>query len=440
MATRLSPTHGADALRSPRRGGARAVAAATAGNIVEWYDFAVYGYFAATIGKLFFPTGDELSSLLLAVGTFGVGFVMRPVGALVLGAYADRHGRKSALLVTIIMMALGTGLIGLSPTFESIGRLAPVIIVFARMLQGFSAGGELGSSTAFLVEHAPAGKRRFYASLQMCSQGAALLLGSLTGAILTSGLNPPQLESWGWRVPFLLGLLIGPIGLYIRSQIDETPEYKAAAHTKTPITDAVREHRGAVLIGFGVTIAWTVCVYAFLVYMPTYAVRELGLPPSASLWANSIGLVMVTLFSPLFGILSDRVGPRVPMIAASGMMVIITYPLFLLMTNSPTLGTLISVQIVFGILTAMYTGPAAALMSELYPTNIRSTGLSIGYNFAVTIFGGFAPFIATWLIAATGSKLAPTFYVVAANAISFAVVAFALSHRSRSTAAVGDAA
>ena len=401
----------------------RAVVAATAGNIVEWFDFAVYGYFAATIGRLFFPTGDDLSSLLLAVGTFGVGFIMRPVGALVLGGYADRHGRKAAMLITIIMMALGTAMIGLTPTYASIGRLAAVIILVARMLQGFSAGGELGSSTAFLIEHAPPDRRCTYASYQMCSQGGALLLGSLVGAILNTVLDPAQLSSWGWRVPFLMGLLIGPIGLYIRSKIDEPAEYKRVRHTSTPISDAVRLHGREVLIGFGATVAWTVCVYAFLVYMPTYAVRELHLSPSAALWANSAGLVMVTVLSPVFGAISDRVGARVPMLAAALIMVVATYPLFLLMTDVPTLGTLIAVQLVFGTLTAAYAGPASAYMSELYPTAVRSTGLSIGYNFAVTIFGGFAPFIATWLIFATGNRLAPTFYVIAANAISFLTIA-----------------
>lgn len=419
---------------------AKAAAAGTAGNIVEWYDFAVYGYFAAIIGKLFFPSGSELTSLLLAVGTFGVGFVMRPVGALILGTYADRHGRKSAMLVTIIMMALGTAMIGLTPTYASIGIAAPLIIVAARMLQGLSAGGELGSSTAFLVEHAPPGKRRLYASFQMCSQGAALLAGSLMGAVLTSTLSTVELQNWGWRIPFLVGLVIGPIGLYIRSKIDETPEYKATRPTSTPIADAMRTHSREVFIGFGITIAWTVCVYAFLIYMPTYAVRELHLPPSASLWANSIGLVMVAVGSPLFGRLSDAIGPRLPMIAASATMAVVTYPLFVFMTHSPTFGSLIGVQIIFGILTAMYTGPAAALMAELYPTQIRSTGLSIGYNFAVTIFGGFAPFIATGLIAVTGDRLAPTYYIVASMVISFIVVAFVLRGRFSSASPTPSAA
>ena len=221
---------------------------------------------------------------MLTVATFGVGFVMRPVGALVLGTLADRRGRKAVLSLTILLMALGTAMIGLAPTYATVGAWAPAIIVAARLIQGFSAGGEIGGATAFLVEHAPAERRGFYAGWQQASQAAALLLGSLTGAALTGLLPPADLEAWGWRVPFLAGLLIAPVGLYIRARVNETDAFKAALRERatapralfSPLRDTLTRYRGAVLTGFGITIAWTVCTYFFLVTMPSYAVRQLG--------------------------------------------------------------------------------------------------------------------------------------------------------------------
>ena len=427
---------GADLAGTLRRPSAaeirKASVAATIGNIMEWYDFAVYGFFAITIAKLFFPTGDDVTSLLLTVGTFGVGFFMRPVGAIVLGAYSDRKGRKAGLMITIVMMALGTAIIGFAPTYATAGIVAPLLIVLARLLQGFSAGGELGGSTALLVEYAPPGRRGFFGAFQQASQGAALLLGSLVGAILTGALSSEQLTGWGWRIPFLLGLAIGPIGFWIRRNMDESPSFLAQkSPPTTPLADTVREHGRAVVIGLAVTIAWTVCTYCFLIYMPTYAVRQLHLPQSSSLFANSIGLIAVMVLAPAFGSWSDRVGRRTPMMIASAAMVVLTYPLFLWITRSPSFMSLVVVQLIFGTLTAMYTGPAPTMLSELFPTRVRSTGLSLAYNFSVTIFGGFASFIATALIAWTGSSLAPTFYVIAANAISLLAVALLISRSNQ---------
>jgi len=420
------PTYSSQASR-------RAAIGATIGNIMEWYDFAVYGFFSITIAKLFFPTGNELTSILLTVGTFGVGFFMRPVGAIILGAYSDRHGRKAGLMITIVLMALGTALIGFAPTYATAGIAAPLVIVVARLLQGFSAGGEVGGSTALLVEYAPPGRRGLYGSLQQASAGAALLLGSMIGAILTGLLSTGQMNAWGWRVPFLLGLAIGPIGLWIRRNMDESPSFLAQCTTlKTPLASTLGDHGREVFIGLAVTIAWTVCTYCFLIYMPTYAVRQLHLSQSSSLLANGIGLLAVMILAPVFGGWSDRVGRRLPMLIAASAMIVLTYPLFLWITAAPSFTSLVTVQIIFGTLTAMYTGPAPTMLSELFPTSVRSTGLSLAYNFAVTIFGGFAPFIATSLIAWSGSNLAPTYYVIAANAVSLLAVAL-LINRSNET-------
>ncbi len=406
--------------------GRRAVIAAIVGNTLEWYDFAVYGFFALTLAKLFFPTGDPTVSLLLTVATFGVGFIMRPVGALVLGTLADRRGRKLALSLTILLMALGTAMIGLAPTYATAGAWAPAIIVLARLVQGFSAGGEIGGATAFLVEHAPPARRGLYASWQQASQAGALLLGSLTGALLTGLLPAADIEAWGWRVPFLLGLLIAPVGLFIRFRVSETDSFKAILRERaarpeasfSPLRDTLGKHRSAVVVGFGITIAWTVCTYFFLVTMPTYAVRQLGVPQSASFLANSVGLVLIVVLAPVFGAWSDKVGRRPIMLAAACGILLSCWPLLFWLTHQPSVVNLVLAQIVFAVLIAGFSGPAPAAMAELYPPAMRSTGLSIAYNLAVTIFGGFAPFITTWLIVQTGSSLAPAWYVMLAAAIS----------------------
>lgn len=406
--------------------GRRAVIAAVAGNTLEWYDFAVYGFFALTLAKLFFPAGDATTSLLLTVATFGVGFIMRPVGALVLGTLADRRGRKLALSLTILLMALGTAMIGFAPTYATAGAWAPAIIVLARLIQGFSAGGEIGGATAFLVEHAPPARRGLYASWQQASQAGALLLGSLTGALLTGLLPQADLEAWGWRIPFLIGLLIAPIGLYIRFRVSETDAFKAILRERatrpetafSPLRETLGQHRTAVLAGFGITIAWTVCTYFFLVTMPTYAVRQLGVPQSTSLLANSIGLVLIVILAPIFGGWSDKVGRRPIMLVAAFGLLVSCWPLLYWLSSHPGVVNLILAQIVFAVLIAAFSGPAPAAIAELYPPAMRSTGLSIAYNLAVTIFGGFAPFITTWLILQTGSSLAPAWYVMLAAAIS----------------------
>lgn len=428
--TELAATHTVSerdaAARTDTFSSLRAVIAAVVGNTLEWYDFAVYGFFALTLAKLFFPAGDATVSLLLTVATFGVGFVMRPVGALVLGTLADRRGRKAALSLTILLMALGTAMIGFAPTYATAGAWAPAIIVLARLVQGFSAGGEIGGATAFLVEHAPPERRGLYASWQQASQAGALLLGSLTGALLTGLLPQAELEAWGWRVPFLMGLLIAPVGLYIRSRVDETEAFKAILReraarpeaTFSPLRDTLGQHRVAVITGIGITIAWTVCTYFFLVTMPTYAVRQLGVPQSASLLANSVGLVVIVMLAPVFGAWSDRIGRRPIMLGSALGLLLLSWPLLLWLTSQPGALNLMLAQIVFALLIAGFSGPAPAAMAELYPPAMRSTGLSIAYNLAVTVFGGFAPFITTWLIARTGSALAPAWYVMLAAAMS----------------------
>jgi len=394
----------------------RVIAAASIGNALEWFDLIIYGFFAVTISKLFFPAGNETVSLMLTLGTFGVSFFMRPLGAIVLGVYADKAGRKAALTISIVMMMGGTLLIAVMPTYQSIGVLAPVGIIIARLIQGFSAGGEFGSATAFLAEHG-ANRRGFYSSWQAASQGLTTLLAALAGASLTSILTPEQVLSWGWRVPFVFGLLIGPVAYYIRRRVDETPVFLAAETTQSPLTDTFSSQKQRLLLAVGAVVVGTVATYLIL-YMPTYAVKQLGIPPSAAFAATIATGVTQMVGAPLFGHLSDRRGRTGIMIGAAAIFLVFTYPVFRFLEIHPTLGVLVCVQVFFGVAISAYFGALPALMSELFSTQTRTTGMSLGYNIAVTMFGGFAPFIVTSLISVTGNQLAPSFYLIAAAAIS----------------------
>lgn len=419
-----------DTLAAQRR---RAIVATVLGNGLEWFDFTVYSFFAVIIAKLFFPTGNELSSLLLSVATFGVGFFMRPVGGIVLGIYADKIGRKAALSVTILLMAAGTALIGLAPTYEQIGLGAPLLIVAARLLQGFSAGGEMGGATAFLTEYAPPERRTYYSSWIQASIGFAVLLGAAVGTFVTSSLEPAALYSWGWRVPFLLGILIGPVGYFIRSRIDETPAFSAVAteaRHDSPLAEVLRSYPRETFASFSMVVLWTVCTYVLLFYMPTYSVRVLHLPQSTGFIAGMMGGLMIMCGSPVVGLLADRHGRRPFLSGAAALILLLAYPMFAYINQAPGLASLLVFQAVFGLLIACYTGPILAAFAALFPTKVLSTGLSVAYNLAVTIFGGFAPFFITWLIASTQSNMAPAFYVMLAAAISLTGT-FYLRERSR---------
>lgn len=398
------------------RAGWRIIAAASIGNALEWFDLVVYGFFAVYISKLFFPSGNETISLLLTLGTFGVSFFMRPLGAIVLGVYSDKAGRKAALSLSILLMMLGTLVIALMPTYSSIGIAAPCGIVLARMIQGFSAGGEFGSATAFLAEHGR-DRRGFYSSWQAASQGLTTLLAAVFGASLTSLLTPQQMQAFGWRIPFLFGLGIGPVAFYIRKRVDETPAFLASETAESPLMETFVEHRQRLFLSIGVVIVGTVATYLVL-FMPTYAVRQLGISSSSAFAATIVTGVVQMIGSPVFGHLSDRRGRTGIMVAAALVFGIFGYPVFLLLNAHPTIVTLIGVQLFFGLALAAYFGVLPALLSELFSTRTRTTGMSIGYNLSVTIFGGFAPFIVTWLISTTGSRLAPSFYLIGAAALS----------------------
>jgi MFS transporter, MHS family, proline/betaine transporter len=394
----------------------RLIIATSIGNALEFYDLVVYGYFASTLSKLFFPTTDKTVSLLLTLGTFALSYLARPVGAFVLGSYSDRKGRKASLTLSIAMMTLGTGMVALMPGYATIGVLAPIGIFASRLLQGFSAGGEFGSSTAFLTEHAPA-RSGFMASWQFASQGASVLVASAFGAVLTSTLTPAQLEGWGWRIPFLFGMLIGPVGWYIRRHVDETPEFERTERSASPIREVMATQKERLLVCIGSLVLTTTANY-MLLYMPTYASRQLGLAPSYGFIATLAAGFIVMVLTPMVGHWSDKVGRTRIMLGAGSVFFLTIYPAFVYMNAHPSLLTLLAAIIWVAVLKAIYLAPIPALMSDLFPVRTRTTGMAVGYNVGTTVFGGFTPLAVASLIAVTGNNLAPGLYLMLAAIIS----------------------
>jgi len=401
----------------------RVIVAASMGNALEWYDFLIYGYFAVTIAKVFFPSGDDTVSLLQALGAFGLSYLVRPLGAILLGAYADRAGRKAALMLSILLMMIGTTIMAVIPGYATIGVAAPALVLLARLLQGFSVGGEFGSSTAFLVEHSET-RKGFMASWQWASQGLTALVASAFGVLLTSALAPDQLLSWGWRVPFLFGLLIGPVGLYIRSRMAETPEFVAAGPARTPVRTLLAEHPTAVLIAIGASIISNSSYYLIL-YIPTYAVSQLHLPPSTGYIATLVGAVILGVVSLIAGHWSDKIGRTRIMLVMTVLFLVTSYPIFAAMVAHPSLATAVLAAGWLSLIKAGYSGVLPSLLSELFPVDTRAIGMSFSYSISVTIFGGFAPFVAQWLIAQTGNKLSPSYYLMATAILSMIAIATA---------------
>lgn len=399
----------------------RNIVAAVIGNALEWYDFLVFAFMTPIISKLFFPTdpsvpGSELNAILMTTAIFGVGFFMRPVGGIILGLYGDKKGRKAAMVLVTSLMAVSIALITVAPTYHAAGILAPIFILIARLLQGFSAGGEFGSATAFLAEHVP-GRRGFFASWQVASQGLTTLLAAGFGTVLNAQLTAAQMASWGWRVPFFFGLLLGPVAYYIRTKVDETPEFLAAEGTENPLRDTFASHKARLVAAMGVVVLGTVATYLVL-FMPTYGVKQLGLAPSAAFAAILVVGVIQMAFAPLVGHWSDTYGRVRVMIAPAVGILVLIYPAFAYLVAHPGFGTLIALQVLLAFLMTGYFAALPGLLSEVFPVQTRTTGMSLAYNVAVTIFGGFGPFIIAWLIKATGMKTAPSFYLMFAAVLS----------------------
>lgn len=390
----------------------------TVANMLEWYDFAVYAFLAPVIAPIMFPSDSPIASLLLSVGTFGVGFLTRPVGAVVFGVMADRRGRKFTLLLTFVVMGAATLAIGIVPPFAAIGAAAPLVIVLARLVQGLAAGGVMGGATALLIEHAPPGKAGFFGSWQAAGQAGALLLGALAAATASALIPAEQLNGWGWRLPFIASVALMPIALYIRRRVDDSQAFvrirqsQAGAAGISPLSALLKARSGAVARGFGITIIWTVAVYFFFAYVPLYGHTVLGLPISTTLFSNSLALALVLIFSPIAGYISDLFGRYRIMLTAALAIVVLIIPGFGFLLTHPRSAALVIFQVISAVLAAAFIGPAPAAIAELFPVGVRSSGVGLVYNCAVTLFGGFAPLIATGLVAHTGNPISPAWYVI----------------------------
>lgn len=409
--------------RPPARAGRRAVLAASLGNAFEWYDFTVYALFAIYMAKAFFPGGDSTAELAKAFLAFGLGFVVRPLGALVLGRYGDRAGRKAVLTATIALMTLGTLIIAVAPGYAAIGVGAPLLLLAARTLQGFSAGGEVGGAAALLIEHAPARRRGEYAAWLQATMGISNIMAALVAFLVTSFLSRGQLESFGWRLPFVFGLLIAPIGLWIRSTLDESPDFKRQTERNLaapvrPLRALISEFPLVILKGWTLSILWTVSIYALVIFMPTYVQRALGYTPQEAFTAALIGNALLVAVCVLAGMASDRVGRRAVLLAGAIALAVLVQPVLWLIHARHGVLTLVVGQSILCVAVGCFAGVAPCALAEMFPARVRSTGVSLCYNLAVTIFSGFAPAILVWLTGRGGGVFAPGWYVILAAAMA----------------------
>jgi len=412
----------ADAKSQPMR--VRVIFASIIGNALEWYDFTVYAFLATIIGKHFFPNGTTTVALLSTFAVFGVGFVARPVGGLLIGIFGDAKGRKPALLLTILLMAIGTGLIGVLPTYASIGIWAPILLVVARVFQGFSAGGEWGGSASFLVEWAPSNHRGLYGSFHPGSIFLGQVVGTAVTALLSTGLGADDMLAWGWRVPFLLGALIGPLGMIVRSKIGETPVFERASHVEAD-TAPTRLPLARMLFAFAFVAVQSVAIYIYLSYFPTFLQHYAGWSASRALWSTAVATVATGIAVVSSGALSDRIGRKPILMASCTIFLLFSYPLVWLILHGGSFALSVLIQAFLSANCGLFIGSMAAALVEMFPTKRRLTGLSTSYNLASMIFGGFAPFIATWLISRTDSPISVTYYVIFGAAVSLpAVLAF----------------
>jgi MHS family proline/betaine transporter-like MFS transporter len=425
----LSVPLSAETSAQPRASKFALIAATTLGNGLEMFDFTIYSFFAVLIGKLFFPSHTAFGSLLMAVATFGIGFVMRPLGGIVIGNYADRAGRKAAMTLTIALMALGTATIGLAPTYAQIGLYAPLLVVLGRLLQGFSAGGEIGASTTLLMESGVQSTRGFLVGWQLASQGAAALVGALSGFLLSHFLAPADLESWGWRIPFLCGLLIGPVGLYIRRALDET--HHATARESSAFRELMAGHLRQVCVGVLMMVGGTASMYIVVFYMPTYLIRVLHMPPSTAFLSGCVAGAVLLIGSPLAGLLSDRLPRRKPLVVGATVLgAVLIYPAFWLLNHTAQLGVALIVIAALAGCLALASSSVFLILMEGFPKHVRATGFSVVYSIGVSVFGGFAQFIVTWLISTTGNPMSPAWYMVTCSAVSLVALAALKEHRA----------
>lgn len=395
--------------------------ASSLGNFVEWFDYASYGYLATIIAVVFFPDIAPSAALMATFAVFAISFIIRPIGGIIWGSIGDRIGRRTALSFSILIMSGATTLIALLPSYAQIGMMAPGLLLLLRMVQGFSAAGEYAGATSFIAEYSPPTKRGLYTSFVPASTAAGLLAGSLMAAGLFAFLTPQEMQSYGWRLPFLLALPLGLIGIYIRLKIEDTPKFRELENkhrvTETPAKEIFTTYRREVITSIGVTSLNAVGFYLILSYMPTYLITELNVGETEAFLTVSVSLAVYVMSIFVMGAISDKIGRKVALMLASVLFIVLTVPLFALLDGA-TLTGIIFIQIAFGILLTINDGTLPCFLTEIFPTRVRYSGFAFSFNTAQAFLGGTAPLIATFLIDVTGSKLAPAWYLVAIAIVS----------------------
>ena len=394
----------------------RGVIAGVVGNMLEWYDFALFGFFARQIGAHFFPSNDPTASLLATFGTFAAGFLMRPVGGALFGWIGDRYGRKQALIGSVLAMAFPSFFIGLLPDTARIGLWAPILLVTLRLLQGVAVGGEYMASAVFLVEGAPPGRRGFMGSWGPFGAGAGTLLGSAAGAIVNATMSPQAVAEYGWRIPFLVGLAVGLGGLLIRRHYVERAPQQAAS--RTPLGEAFRAHWRTMAHLVALTAAISVGFYTTFVYATTWLQVVVHVPAKTALGINTLSMACGLLITPFMGMASDRVGRRNVLLGGSGALALLAIPLMAMMARATSASILVG-QIGLALLVASIGAALPAAMAELAPWRVRCSVLSVGYNVALALFGGTTPMVAAWLVSRSGLTLAPGIYLALATTVTF---------------------
>jgi MFS transporter, MHS family, proline/betaine transporter len=399
----------------------KVIAAGVTGNALEWYDFAVYGFYAPIIGRLFFPSDDPTVSLIASFGAFAAGFLMRPVGGFIFGHIGDKIGRKKALVLSVMLMAIPTGVIGFLPDHATIGVAAAVLMVLMRMLQGLSVGGEYTGSIVYLSEHAPDKKRGFFTSWTLFGAVGGILLGSGVSALISHLLTDAQISDWGWRLAFISGILVGVVGLIVRRHLPDMPEDKSADKPKSPIVEAFRTEWRSMSKVIGFNIVNAVGFYMMFVYVVTWLIKQVAEPRSDALDINTISMAALLVMIPFFGALSDKIGRKPLLMFGAGGIAILGYPLIWLM-HHPDFNMILLGQLGFAVLIGAYFGASPATLTEMFPRRVRVRALSVGYNISLAIFGGTTPLIATWLITRSHNDLSIAWYLIGCAVVSFLVL------------------
>jgi len=413
----------------------------SSGNFLEMYDFFVFGYYAVAIGRTFFPSGSEFAQLMLAFMTFGAGFLMRPLGGIVLGAYIDHHGRRNGLMLTLALMAVGTLSIALVPGYATLGALAPVIVVLGRLIQGFSAGVELGGVSVYLAEIATPGHKGFYVSWQSGSQQIAVILVALLGVWLATVISPADMLQWGWRIPFLIGCLIIPLLFILRASLKETEEFEQRRHavpSPSEILRRVAQNWQIVIIGMLMVTMTTVSFYFITAYTPTFGREVLKLSSIDSLVVTLCVGISNLFWLPVMGAVSDKIGRRPVLLTFTVLMFVTVYPALSWLVGAPSFSRLLVVELWLSFLYASYNGAMVVALTEIIPLHVRTSGFALAYSLATALFGGFTPAIATYLIEATGNRAVAGLWLMFAAACGF--VAALLAYRKVYAAAHAGAA